>query len=39
LAGDFDLRLAFFGAFIPATAAIALEQLFLKPRRKRLIKE
>ncbi|KAI8890072.1 DnaJ-domain-containing protein [Backusella circina FSU 941] len=39
LASDFDLRLAFFGAFVPASVAIALEHFFLKPRRKRLIKE
>ncbi|KAI8646159.1 hypothetical protein BD408DRAFT_337490 [Parasitella parasitica] len=39
LASEFDLRLAFFGAVIPASAAVALDQLVLKPRRKKLIRE
>ncbi|GAA5809714.1 hypothetical protein MFLAVUS_003127 [Mucor flavus] len=39
LASEFDLKLAFFGAVVPASVAVALDQLVLKPRRKRLIKE
>lgn len=39
LSSEFDLKLAFFGAVIPASVAIALDQLVLKPRRKRFIKQ
>ncbi|GAA5803597.1 hypothetical protein EDC94DRAFT_610938 [Helicostylum pulchrum] len=39
LASEFDLKLAFFGAVVPASVAVALDQFVLKPRRKRLIKE
>ncbi|KAI9473679.1 MAG: hypothetical protein EXX96DRAFT_578912 [Benjaminiella poitrasii] len=39
LSSEFDLRLAFLGAVIPASVAVALDQLILKPRRKRLIKQ
>ncbi|KAI8390212.1 hypothetical protein BD560DRAFT_380258 [Blakeslea trispora] len=39
LSADFDLRLAFFGAVIPASVALAIDQWVLKPRRKRLIQQ
>lgn len=39
LSSEFNLKLAFFGAVVPASVAIALDQLVLKPRRKRLIKQ
>ena len=39
LSADFDLRLAFFGAIIPASVALAIDQWVLKPRRKRLIQQ
>ncbi|RCI06439.1 hypothetical protein CU098_002663, partial [Rhizopus stolonifer] len=39
LSADFDLKLAFFGAIIPASVALALDQLVLKPRRRRLIQQ
>ncbi|KAG0168455.1 hypothetical protein DFQ28_011747 [Apophysomyces sp. BC1034] len=39
LSPEFDLKLAFFGAVVPASVAMALDQLLLKPRRRRQIKE
>ncbi|KAG0744655.1 hypothetical protein G6F57_009539 [Rhizopus arrhizus] len=39
LSSEFDLTLAFLGTLIPASAAIALEQLILKPRRQQKIQE
>ncbi|CAO3623679.1 unnamed protein product [Cunninghamella blakesleeana] len=39
LSSEFDLRLTFFGTLIPATLAMAIDQLILKPRRQKLIKE
>ncbi|KAI9261706.1 hypothetical protein BY458DRAFT_251653 [Sporodiniella umbellata] len=39
LSPEFDLRLAFFGAFIPASLAVALDQFVLKPRRHQKLQE
>ncbi|CAO3677610.1 unnamed protein product [Rhizopus stolonifer] len=39
LSPEFDLRLAFFGAVIPASLAVALDQFVLKPRRDQKIQE
>ncbi|KAI9496675.1 hypothetical protein BDB00DRAFT_808296 [Zychaea mexicana] len=39
LSTEFDLQLAFFGAVVPVSVAVALDQLLLKPRRRKQIKE
>ncbi|KAI9268335.1 hypothetical protein BDA99DRAFT_435537 [Phascolomyces articulosus] len=39
LSTEFDIQLAFFGAVIPVSIAVALDQLLLKPRRRKQIKE
>ncbi|KAI8139496.1 hypothetical protein BJV82DRAFT_693841 [Fennellomyces sp. T-0311] len=39
LSTEFDLQLAFFGAVIPVSIAVAVDQLLLKPRRRKQIKE
>lgn len=39
LSTEFDLQLAFFGAVVPVSIAVALDQLLLQPRRRKQIKE
>ncbi|KAI9313222.1 hypothetical protein BX666DRAFT_1864679 [Dichotomocladium elegans] len=39
LSPEFDLELAFFGAVVPVTLMVAFDQLVLKPRRRKQIKE
>ncbi|KAI8974740.1 hypothetical protein BDB01DRAFT_853779 [Pilobolus umbonatus] len=39
LSSELDIRLAFLGTVIPASLAVIMDQLILKPRRKRLMKQ
>lgn len=39
LSTEFDAKLAFFGAIVPVSIALTLDQLILKPRRRKQIKE